>query len=159
MMKGWQVLGSILFAVLLSACAAPQQAGTPPAEPREAPGKPSPVVATDLPCAKVSSTGTLTVSFPAGSIYSAGAVLPKAEGLACLEVLTDWLKGVPRSNWRLTLSGESGQGFDPLALAEKRSELLQRYFLRKGIATEGWQWQSAADQDAQLQLTELRDLP
>ncbi len=113
----------------------------------------------DLPCAEIDSTDSVTIRYPTETIYRNGAALPKEEGLACLEVLSDWLKSVSQSRWQVTVSGEAGHGFDPLALAAKRQELLQRFFARKGLELKDWQWQTAVGQGEQLQLLEVKDSP
>ena len=113
----------------------------------------------ELPCAEIDSSDSVTIRYPAESLYRNGAALPKEEGLACLEVLSDWLKSVSQSRWQVTVSGEADHGFEPLALAAKRQELLQRFFARKGLELKDWQWQTVAEQDDQLQLRDLKDSP
>lgn len=105
-----------------------------------------------LPCAEVAKTNGVTIRYPGESIYSNGAALPREEGLACLDALTDWLKNEPQSRWQVTLAGEEGLGFDPQALAGKRQELLQRFFTRKGVELQTEEWQTTAEQGVQLQL-------
>ena len=141
----------------LCACAA--QPGTSTSASVSSVAKASAVQVANLPCAEINSTGVMTISYPAETIYRNGAALPKEEGLACLEVLADWLKSVPQSHWQVTVSGEDGYGFDPLALAGKRQELLQRFFARKGLELQDWEWQSEAGQSEQLQLTEFKGSP
>ena len=117
--------------------------------------------AQDLPCAEVRQRyvgDALKVVYTSPSIYRRGAVLPKMEGLACLDVLADWLISRPRNTWKLSVGSETGTGFDSQALGDKRLELLQRYFLRKGIDTSGWKWQSGS-RHHQLRLDELKDSP
>ncbi len=117
--------------------------------------------AQDLPCAEVRQRyvgDALKVVYKSPSIYRRGAVLPKREGLACLDVLADWLISRPRNTWKLSVGSETGTGFDSQALGDKRQELLQRYFLRKGIDTSGWTWQSGS-RHHQLRLDELKDSP
>lgn len=101
----------------------------------------------ELPCAETRKryvADALTVLYPAPNLYLRGAVLPKEEGLACLDVFTDWLKNMPSTAWQVTVGGETGTRFDPQALADKRLELLQRYFQRKGVEMAGWTWQTVA---------------
>ena len=81
--------------------------------------------------------------------------MPTVEGLACLDVLADWLKSKSQTPWKVSVAGETQTGFEPQALADKRRELLQRYFLRKGIDTAGWEWQSIPRSKVQLRLDEL----
>jgi len=115
----------------------------------------------DLPCAEVRQRyvgDALKVVYTSPGIYSRGAVLPKMEGLACLDVLADWLISRPRNTWKVSVGSEAGTGFDSQALGNKRQELLQGYFLRKGIDTSGWKWQSGS-RHHQLRLDELKDSP
>ena len=115
----------------------------------------------DLPCAEVRQRyvgDALKVVYTSPSIYHKGAVLPKMEGLTCLDVLVDWLISRPRNTWKLSVGSETGTGFDSQALGNKRQELLQKYFLRKGIDTSGWKWQSGS-RHHQLRLDELKDSP
>lgn len=115
----------------------------------------------DLPCAEVRQRyvgDALKVVYTSPSIYRRGAVLPRMEGLACLDVLSDWLISGPRNTWKLSVGSETGTGFDSQALGKKRQELLQRYFLRKGIDTSGWKWQSGS-RHHQLRLDEIKDSP
>ena len=115
--------------------------------------------AQDLPCAEVRQRyvgDALKVVYTSPSIYRRGAVLPKMEGLACLDVLADWLISRPQNTWKLSVGSETGTGFDSQALGDKRQELLQRYFLRKGIDTSDWKWQSGS-RHHQLRLDELKD--
>jgi hypothetical protein len=49
------------------------------------------------------------------------------------------------------VAGEEGQGFDPLALAGKRQELLQRFFIRRGLEQKDWEWQTVVGQGEQLE--------
>ena len=105
-----------------------------------------------LSCAEVVRTEGVTISYGAEKIYRGGSVLPRQEGLVCLEALTDWLKRVPQSRWQVTSAGEAELGFDPQALAGKRQELLQRFFARQGIESQIDAWQAIAGQGPQLQL-------
>ena len=117
--------------------------------------------AQDLPCAEVRQRyvgDALKVVYTSPSIYHKGAVLPKMEGLVCLDVLADWLISRPRNTWKFSVGSETGTGFDSQALGNKRQELLQKYFLRKGIDTSGWKWQSGS-RHHQLRLDELKDSP
>jgi hypothetical protein len=127
----------IAFAGPLPA-AAPESAGAAPGSLTTIP---------ELPCAETRKryvTDALTVLYPAPELYLRGAILPTKEGLACLDVFTDWLKNVPSTAWQVTVGGETGTHFDPQALADKRLELLQRYFLRRGIDTASWTWRTVA---------------
>ncbi len=156
-MNRWRLLFAGITLSTLCACAA-QPGSMTPATVSPVVKSPSVPVA-NLPCAEVNSVESVTISYPAEAIYRNGAVLPKEEGLACLEVLAGWLRSVPQNSWQVTVSGEDGHGFDPLALAGKRQELLQRFFARKGLELKDWQWQTALEAGQQLQLLELKDSP
>lgn len=149
-MNFWRyfLAGAALLA--LSACAG--QTGTGSRT------KPS-VGLANLPCAEISQAEVMTIGYPVESLYRNGAVLPTEAGLACLEALANGLNGTTPGNWLVTVSGEDGYGFDALQLADKREELLQRFFARKGVATKGWQWQVTVGQGQQLQLVEFRGTP
>ncbi|MDH3453499.1 MAG: hypothetical protein OEL80_00010 [Desulfuromonadales bacterium] len=156
-MNQWRLFFAAATLTTLCACAGLQGANTPAALPAVA--KRPAIQVTDLPCAQVSSTDLVTLRYPGENLYRGGAALPKQEGLACLEVLSDWLKNVPQDRWQVTVSGEAGHGFEPLALAGKRQELLQRFFTRKGVAINNWEWLTVAGAGEQLQLLELKDSP
>jgi hypothetical protein len=149
----WRSLLFLSLSGFLFACAPPQQT-VEPAEPSPAVTTPT-VRVTDLPCAEINNAETVTITYPSESLYKSGAALPKMEGLACLEVLADWLQTVPDRAWKINVGGEDGHGFDPQKLAEKRQELLQRFFQRKGIDTSEWQWQKVPAREIQLQFTGL----
>lgn len=154
-MKQWRLLCSLVTLGVLCGCAAQQTAPSS----SSAPVTPAMSVKTsDLPCASISTEESLQVSYTKESLYRNGAVLPKQEGLACLDILAEWLKSQP-TRWDITVSGEEGYGVDPLALAGKRQELLQRLFERKGIETKNWQWQTVNQQGIQLQLAETIGSP
>jgi hypothetical protein len=140
--------------VMLCGCAVRQE---PP--PVTIPGvaKRLTVLATELPCAEVSSIEPVMIRYPAENLYRNGAILPGEEGLRCLEALAAWLKSVPQSRWQVVVNGEEGYGFESLDLAAKRQELLQRFFIRKGVAIRHWEWQTVAGQGEQMQLLQLKD--
>ncbi len=153
MIISWRNLFYLSLCSFLFACAAPQQA-VETTEPPAAVVAPAVTIA-DLPCAEIRNAEALTITYTSESLYQSGAALPKMEGLACLEVLADWLQTVPDRAWQINVGGEEGYGFDPHKLAEKRQELLERFFQRKGIETSGWLWQTTPDQKRQLQFTDL----
>jgi hypothetical protein len=116
------------------------------------------IAAYELPCAEVRKRflgDTLTVLYTSQDLYRRGAILPTVEGLACLDVLADWLNNKSQITWKVSVGGEAQTSFDAQALADKRQELLKRYFLRKGIDTAGWEWQSISKHRVQLRLDEL----
>lgn len=143
---GLRLLGFIL-ASLLYACAAPQQQRAPDID--KAPA----LTAPDLACAEIMPSEPLTIRYAVGAIYRQGAVLPTTEGLTCLDSLSAWLQRQGYPNWQVTVAGETDSGFDPEALADKRQELLGRFFNRKGIETAKWTWKTIASQEVQLQFT------
>lgn len=157
MMRHWRLLCALVSLGLLGGCAAQQTTTTPSAS--TTPVTPTiSVNADELPCATVSSEETLLVRYQEGSLYLAGAVLPKQEGLACLDVLSEWLKK-QKNSWQIVVSGEAGYGVDPLAMAGKRQELLQRFFERKGVETKNLQWQTVSEPGIQLQLNPAKGSP
>jgi hypothetical protein len=146
----WRLFSAGIVLSLLCACAAQKGVTTTPTD---APVVKTPSLqVTDMPCAEINSTGSLLIRYQSENIYRSGAVLPKQEGLACLEELASWLKSVPQSRWQVTVAGEERQGFDPLALAGKRQELLQQFFARKGLEQKDWEWQTVVGQGEQLEL-------
>ena len=156
-LRRWVLI--IISSGLLCNCA-PTQKEVEPSEAVFASNLPA-FPAQDLPCAEVRQRyvgDALKMVYVSPSLYRRGAVLPKMEGLACLDVLADWLISRPQNNWKLSVGSETGTGFDSQALGNKRQELLQRYFLRKGIDTSGWKWQSGS-RHHQLRLDELKDSP
>ena len=150
-MNLWRLFLAGVILGTLCACAAQQGVTTTPVDAPAVKKTPS-IQVTDLPCAEVNNTGPLMIRYPSENLYRNGAVLPKQEGLACLEDLANWLKSTPQSRWQVTVAGEGGQGFDPLALAAKRQELLQRFFARRGLEQKDWEWQTVVGQGEQLEL-------
>ncbi len=148
-MNRWRLLFAGITLGTLCACAA--QPGTTTV------AKVPSIQVEKLPCAEVGGTDAVMISYPAEIIYRNGAVLPKETGLACLGTLADWLNGTSQSRWQVTVAGEDGHGFDPLELAGKRQELLQRFFFRKGLELTDWQWQTVSGQSEQLQFLEIKD--
>jgi hypothetical protein len=154
-----------ILVLMLCACAAQQggdkaspaskagtaSAATPEISAPESKEVPS-IEVPELPCAEIVKIDGVEIRYGGEQIYRGGSVLPREEGLGCLEALTDWLKSVPKSRWQVTSAGEAGVGFDPQALAGKRQELLQRFFARQGIESQADEWQVIAEQGPQLQL-------
>lgn len=90
-----------------------------------------------LPGAEVSGEGVIVVRYPGESLFASGAVLPLPGGAAVLDPLADLLRSFPQLRWQGTVrAGTAGHGEYDLALAEKRTELLNRYFARRGVALE-----------------------
>ena len=112
-----------------------------------------------LPCAEIKKrfvTDAVTVIYASPSIYRRGSILPTKEGLSCLENLADWLKTLPPISWQVVVGGEPGTPFDSQKIADKRLEMLQRYFVRKGIDISPWIWERVTwkvnGRELQLQL-------
>ncbi len=140
---------------------APAPRTTQPPSPRTTPA-PAAITARqpgDLPCAVVEAGVSPVIRYAADSLYRPAAVLPTETGLACLETLAVWLKAGSAERWQATVAGEDGHGFTPAALAEKRRELLERFFVRKGIAAQDWDWQTTAQPGAQLELRQVTGSP
>jgi len=166
-MKCWSLLGAGLLLINLSACAPPSD--TPPT-PVTAATKANPAVVSaktvlpakrlsELPCALVESGPPQVIHYAAGSLYPPTAVLPSEAGLSCLEALAGWLKSGSGERWQVTVSGEEGSVFAAQALAEKRRELLERFFVRRGLAVQSWDWQYRTEPGAQLELRRATGLP
>lgn len=156
-MKQWRLLCALASLTILCSCAS-QQATKTPAGSSTVPSTIK-VQTEDLPCADINRDGPLQINYPQESLYRNGAALPKQEGLACLDVLSTWLKGQSQTRWQITVGGEAGYGFDPLALAGKRQELLQRFLERKGLDTQALQWRAIGDSGTQLQFVEVTGSP
>ena len=98
-----------------------------------------------LPCAEIKKrfvTDAVTVIYTSPSIYGRGSVLPTREGLSCLENLAGWLKTLSPISWQVVVGGEPGTPFNAQKVADKRLEMLQRFFVRKGIDTSSWVWET-----------------
>lgn len=130
----------------LSACAPPGGPGSPalehalkaPPVVRSAPG------AESLSGAQVENGPPIQIVYPAGTVYAPGAVLPSPEGLAHLEALAAWLQRQSLDGWQVTATPEEGNEMGR-AVAAKRLELLKRFFKRKGLVIDTWEWQVVED--------------
>ena len=152
-----------LFLLLCVGC----QTASPPTPPPLV-AAPAPVLtwneklqqeATTLPVAQVSTaTGSLTIAYPQESLFSTGAILPLAGGAEALDPLAALLRAYPQASWdaRVRAATANGAAYD-LTLAQKRSELLQRYLRHAGVADERITWQASSGDGIPLELT-LRPL-
>ena len=152
-----------LFLLLCVGC---QTASPPPPPPPVA--VPAPVLtwseklqqeATTLPAAQVSTaTGSLIITYPQESLFSVGSVLPLAGGAEALDPLAALLRAYPQASWdaRVRAATANGAAYD-LTLAQKRSELLQRYLRHAGVADDRITWQASSGDGIPLELT-LRPL-
>ena len=105
-----------------------------------------------LPGAEISTAPPLTIVYSGTAIYPAGSVLPDPEGLSRLESLALWLQGNSKVIWQVRTWLESTDP-DASARAEKRRQLLARYFERKGLDVTRWDWKGGDAGGAQLSLT------
>jgi len=131
-----------LLLLLLTACAAPQVAR------EKVPGATvAPVVqetdldlrnaAAALPGAEIGAGEPLTIRYPGQALFSTGAALPLAGGTWMLDPLATFLAGHETSRWQGTVRAATGVSVEyDLQLAEKRAELLGRYFANRGIGSD-----------------------
>jgi len=124
----------LLLPCLLLACVPP--APPPPTAPSAIPTDPGVLrrQLAALPGAVAGAGEAPAVSYPAETLFAAGAALPLAGGLELLDPLAAVLSAHPDLQWRGTVraSGGVSAAYDAL-LASRRLELLQRYFRNKGI--------------------------
>ncbi len=163
-MKGWPIFLAGL--VLIACCGCAKQGGVAPLVSKPDPAQPPvskpvpPVLTLDrLSCAEIDNGPPQMILYQSASLYQNGAVLPTKQGLACLETLASWLTSSSQSRWQVTVGAEAVAGFEPLVIATKRQELLLRFFARKGIEMQDWQWFTTAEPGAQLVLQPVTDSP
>lgn len=123
------VVAGCAIALLVAGCASTGPRSVPE------PAAPGPVGLQSemrtLPRAEVRGEG---ITYPAGSLFSAGAALFYAGGTDTLGPLSALLGRYPQLHWEGTVRAESSVSKDhALALARMRSQLLRRYFRRQGI--------------------------
>lgn len=92
-------------------------------------------LAARLPGAELSTPdGNLLIAYPQASLFAPGAVLPMPGGPEVLDPLANYLKADPAARWDAKVMAATSNGSDyDLALAQKRSELLQRYLRNRGV--------------------------
>ncbi|MDH3999074.1 MAG: hypothetical protein OET90_09590 [Desulfuromonadales bacterium] len=152
-MSRFKLLLAVTLLTLVVACTPSKPVEPPKVEPPK-------VQVGELPCAVTEPGPPAAIRYPLDSLYRAGAVLPTPEGLACLEHLSDWLYQNPGSGWQLTVGAEEVAGLIPEALASKRQQLLTRFFQRRGLSLEQWQWQEAVvGAESQLALEAITETP
>jgi len=77
----------------------------------------------------------LELRFADGTLFAHDAVLPLPGGKSVLDPLAALLRDYPQVPWRLVVAAATDHGEDyNRHLAEKRSELLQKYLQRHGVA-------------------------
>ena len=151
---------SFIPLVLLLLCGGCQTASPPPPQPptlswNERLQQQAPT----LPGAQVTTTaGSLTIAYPQDSLFAPGAVLPFAGGAEALDPLAALLRAYPEAIWDGKVRAVTANGAEyDLALAQKRSELLQRYLSQGGVASDRVIWQASGGDGIPLELT-LRPL-
>lgn len=141
-----------LLPLWLSACAAPPAppvTAAPPALDAAALRRES----ATLPGAVAAVGEPLRLSYPGEALFAAGAALPLPGGTALLDPLADFLLSHPEALWTGTVRAAAGVSPEyDAALAQKRQELLERFFRNKGIAAERLQLAVATGEGAPLEL-------
>ncbi len=135
----------LLLPLFLLACAAP---GPPPtiADLR--------TQIASLPGAEIGAGPELALSYPGESLFASGAALPFPGGTELLNPLADLMAAFPAVHWTGIVRAHGNiTPKDDQALAEKRLELLKRFFARRGIAGERLVLTAVAADGAPLQLT------
>lgn len=80
----------------------------------------------------------LKVRYPAGSLFTVDSVLPLPGGVGLLSPLADVLKDYPDLQWQVGVSAATERGDDfNRSLAQKRLELVRRYFNKRGLDASG----------------------
>jgi outer membrane protein OmpA-like peptidoglycan-associated protein len=107
-----------------------------------------------LPGAQVEKNGGLQIRYPGETLFAAGSILPLARGEELLAPLADFLKASEDRPWQVRVHAATalGEAYDQ-RLADKRLELLRRYLQRRGVAADGFDWQSSAGRKAPLILS------
>jgi hypothetical protein len=138
--------GILLIPLFLLACTAP---GPPPLTIADLRAQ-----LASLPGAEIGTGPELTLSYPGEALFASGAALPFPGGTELLNPLTEVMTTFPAVRWTGTVRAHGGVSpKDDQALAEKRTELLQRFFARRGIAGERLLLTATAADGAPLQLT------
>lgn len=162
MMRWWRPLMILGLLAGLLACAPGPSRETGPTEkerPAARPEKAAPLDFSALTGAEIIEGPPRQIVYRPGRLYRPGAVLPLPEGLDHLEALADWLSSTTQRRWLVTVNAQGEEGVvEAQLLAEKRKELLARFFLRKGVEQGGWQWQVGTDDSATL-IFELSQTP
>lgn len=148
-----KILLPVLLLLVLNGC---QSASFSTGSRTAPPPKPSlQELAGALPVAQVVSTaeGILKISYPQESLFSSGAVLPFAGGAEALDPLAALLRDYPQITWEANVRAATAHDADyDLALARKRSELLQRYLRNSGVAAGQVTWKESSEEGIPLEL-------
>lgn len=138
----------LLSAIALFACAPPSPA--PPAAVAR-PTLRQQLAA--LPGAVFEGEGELRLRYPGESLFASGAALPLPGGTAMLDPLASLLVAHPGVRGAATVRALTGVSADyDRDLAQKRAELLARYFRNRGIPAERLSLTAEAGDGAPLEL-------
>lgn len=104
--------------------------------------------------ASVSRNGALRIAYHDGDLFAPGSALPFPGGREMLDPLSDLLLSMPDGGWQGTVrsSGGVNAAYD-LELAQKRAELLARYFRARGLPEGVPALRAEAASGAMLELT------
>jgi outer membrane protein OmpA-like peptidoglycan-associated protein len=98
-----------------------------------------------LPGVLIDSGDRLSFSYPDQAMFAAGAVLPLPGGTRVLDPLAAFLLRNPDLVWRVDVRAATRYGEDyDQNLAEKRSELIATYLLKKGVGLHNLHFHPAA---------------
>ena len=150
---------SLLFLLLGAGC----QTASPPPPPKPPVVAPPvltwvdtlPQRAATLPAAQLTTAaGSVTITYPQESLFAPGSVLPLAGGAEALDPLVALLRAYPEAVWDATVRAATPNGAEyDLSLAQKRSELLQRYLRQGGVVSGQVFWQAKSGDGIPLELT------
>ena len=144
----------LILAALLAACAAP--APQPPAAEAPAPRavqKDLSAEMAQLPGITVVAEEPLRGAYPGETLFAAGAVLPLPGGMEMLEPLAEFLRRHPETRWTMQVRAATEFSTDyDRSLAQTRAELLRRYFTRKGLDMQRFEFMAEAGEGAALEL-------
>lgn len=131
-MKAFSILLPLLLA--LASCAAPSR---PPAPPATADPAVLRQQLLDLPGASFDPEKVLTVFYPGETLFAEGAALPLPGGTAVLDPLAALILATPgvQAVAIVRAHTEISAAYDQ-ALAQKRGELLERFFRNRGVTGE-----------------------
>lgn len=112
---------------------------------------------TALPGARVGDGDLPSVSYPGEVLFAEGAAVPLPGGTALLDPLASFLASQGDLRWRATVRAHTEGGAEhERALAEKRGELLMRYFLSRGVPGERVELATESAEGPPLELTPLQ---
>lgn len=141
----------LLLLLTLASCAPPSR---PPATPAAVDPAALRQQLLELPGASINPEKELTVFYPGESLFAEGAALPLPGGTAVLDPLAALLAANPGVRVEGTVRAHKGisAAYDE-ALARKREELLERFFLNRGVAGDRLSLRAEAGEGPPLELT------